>query len=216
MRLTGPERKILWFFFAFIFYGIVATLYATVLGTHTKEFVTALEQYFACEALGHVPGKCSRDEVEKYSWPYLTTIAFVSTCLIPVPSLVFVVNLNRLKNCCGNEPISKNTRTKRSSISSMNNSHKSSLRTQKSHTFGNSTILSHKETNVLITIPEELENEAVINPVYEESEENPVYKEDKEIKITYEEKTLLEYEETFGQYQKPRVSSGNEEMSKEI
>lgn len=185
-----------------------------MLGTHTKEFVTALEQYFACEALGHVPGKCSRDEVEKYSWPYLTTIAFVSTCLIPLPSLVFIVNLNRLKNCCGNEAVSRNTSTKRSSISSMNNSHKSSLRTQQSHTFRNSTILSHKERNVLITIPEEPEDEVVINPVYEESEENPVYKEDKEIKIACKETNLLEYEETFGQYEEPRVNSGNEEMSK--
>ena len=186
-----------------------------MLGTHTKEFVTALEQYFACEALGHVPGKCSRDEVEKYSWPYLTTIAFVSTCLIPLPSLVFIVNLNRLKNCCGNEAVSRNTSTKRSSISSMNNSHKSSLRTQQSLTFRNSTILSYKERNVLITIPEEPEDEVVINPVYEESEENPVYKEDKEIKIACKEKNLLEYEETFGQYEEPRVNSGNEEMSKE-
>ena len=192
IRLTGPEKKILWFFLAFIFYGIVATLYATVLGTHTKEFVTALEQYFACEALGHVPGKCSRDEVEKYSWPYLTTIAFVSTCLIPLPSLVFIVNLNRLKNCCGNEAVSRNTRTKRSSIYSMNNSHKSSLRTQQSHTFGNSTILQHKETNVLITISEELENETVINPVYEESEENPVYKEPGENQKYYNENKKLE------------------------
>ena len=188
MRLTGPEKKILWFFLAFIFYGIVATLYPTIFGTYRKEFFTALEQYFACEALGHVPGKCSRDEVEKYSRPYLVMIVYISNCLIPLTSLVFVVNLNRLNNCCGNELITKNTRTKRFSISSMNNSHKSSLRTQKSHTFGNSTILSHKESNVLITIPEELENEAVINPVYEESEENPApgenqkyYNENKEL-----------------------------------
>lgn len=193
----------------------MATLYSTVLGTHTKEFVIALEQYFACEALGHVPGKCSRDDIEKYSWPYLTMIAFVSTCLIPVPSLVFVVNVNRLKKCCGNEEVSSTTRTKRSSISSMNNNHKSSLRMQQSHPFGNSTILSHKETNVLITIPEEPENEVVVNPVYEKSEENPVYKEDKEKTIAYKEKDLLEYEETFGQYQEPKVNPGNEEKSKE-
>ena len=176
-RLAGPEKKILLFFIAFIFYGIVGTLYPTVFGANRKEFFTAIKEYFACEALGYVPGKCSRDEVEKYSRPYLIIIGYISNCLIPLLSLVFIVNVNRLKNCCGNEAVSSKTRTKRSSIYSMNNNHKSSLHMQQSHPFGNSTILSHKESNVLITIPEEPENEVVVNPVYEESGENLAYKE---------------------------------------
>ena len=53
----------------------------------------AMHSYFLCEAVGHVPGRCSRETLERYSHP-LASIAVYNVLLffVPIINLVFIVN----------------------------------------------------------------------------------------------------------------------------
>lgn len=59
----------------------------------------ATTSYFICEAAGYVPGRCSRDIIEQYSYQYslLNCLSHVMAAFIPVVNLVFVINCRIVK-----------------------------------------------------------------------------------------------------------------------
>ena len=57
----------------------------------SDKFIAALINYFKCEALGHVPGKCDRLEFEHYYNPYMTAISYILIGLISLGVLSFVL-----------------------------------------------------------------------------------------------------------------------------
>ena len=61
----------------------------------------AVKSYVLCEAVGYVPGKCSRESIEQYSYPLLNIVFYFSAFLVPVVELLFVINFTNLKKKVG-------------------------------------------------------------------------------------------------------------------
>ena len=58
-----------------------------------------VKSYFACEAAGHVPGRCSRASLERYTYviSLLNCIYYIMTALTPIIHLMLVTNFRILK-----------------------------------------------------------------------------------------------------------------------
>lgn len=97
-RFNGAEKKLLLVLSSVLVFGILISVYFTIFGATRKDFIIAILKYFACEESGHVPGKCSRDEVEKYSTPFLAMFSYISLALVPLFSLNFVINWKKITN----------------------------------------------------------------------------------------------------------------------
>ena len=63
-----------------------------------KPFVdAAIQNYFLCEATGHISRNCSRESFEMYSNEYQESLFLVLLMLIPVVNLIFVVNCRQIR-----------------------------------------------------------------------------------------------------------------------
>lgn len=95
--LPDPDKRLLLVFLSIIVFGVLASVLSVISGTEGVKFSFAVTTYFACEREGHVPGECDRSEFERYSFSYLSMLAFVSFALLPVVSLpVFIINCDCL------------------------------------------------------------------------------------------------------------------------
>ena len=56
--------------------------HAAYVAATSDKLITALTNYFNCEALGYVPGKCNRSEFEQYYNPYITVISYTLIGLV--------------------------------------------------------------------------------------------------------------------------------------
>ena len=63
----------------------------------SERLTSALTDYFKCEALGHVPGRCDREPFERLTTPYLSVILYVLLGLIPLSILNFVFKWSSVK-----------------------------------------------------------------------------------------------------------------------
>ena len=70
---------------------MVTLVHTAIVTTKSDKFIAAVTDYFKCEALGHVPGKCNRSEFEHYNNPYMSSITYVLIGLIPLGILNFVL-----------------------------------------------------------------------------------------------------------------------------
>ena len=57
----------------------------------------AVNLYFLCEAVGHVPGKCNRESFEQYSHPLLNIVFYVASFFLPAVMLLYLINCRLLK-----------------------------------------------------------------------------------------------------------------------
>uniref|UniRef100_A0A1X7UE38 Uncharacterized protein n=1 Tax=Amphimedon queenslandica TaxID=400682 RepID=A0A1X7UE38_AMPQE len=64
----------------------------------SDKFEAALEEYFECEAFGHIPGKCDRGTIEKIRRPYFSAIAYILMSLIPLSILNFILKWSSVKS----------------------------------------------------------------------------------------------------------------------
>lgn len=60
-------------------------------------FQDAVNSYFLCEAVGHVPGKCSRESFEQYIYPLLNIVFYVANLFLPIVMLLYLINCRILK-----------------------------------------------------------------------------------------------------------------------
>ena len=70
--------------FLFIVFSIFTLAHAAYVAATSDKLIAALTNYFKCEALGHVPGKCNRSEFEQYYNPYLSVISYALLGLVPL------------------------------------------------------------------------------------------------------------------------------------
>ena len=77
--------------------------FVALITTNANKFIDGLTEYFACEASGHVPGRCSREVFEKYSYPYVATVSYVLLGIVPLTYLNYVLDWeavwNGVKKC---------------------------------------------------------------------------------------------------------------------
>ena len=57
---------------------------------------SSIRDYFLCEAVGHVEGKCSRESFEKYLAPSLEAVTYIMRAFFPVVYLMFVINPEKI------------------------------------------------------------------------------------------------------------------------
>ena len=91
------ELKIMFVFVYFMVFLIVLNCREAVYSAQYNAFKNATNSYFLCEAVGYVPGKCSREVFEQYSYPLLNIVFYVTALLVPVVNLLFVINCRILK-----------------------------------------------------------------------------------------------------------------------
>ena len=89
----------------FCYYVVLAVLALTAftLGTrHAPTFVKNVQRYFFCEQRGHNPSMpCNRMDFEKHTFPFVTTLSYISLALFPVVNLLYAVNIQELKELWG-------------------------------------------------------------------------------------------------------------------
>ena len=96
-QLSTAEKKILIIICLFIVPAIFISAQTAVLIATSDKFMAALTNYFKCEALGYVPGKCNRSEFEQYSNPYMSVILYTLLGLAPLGILNFVLKWRSMK-----------------------------------------------------------------------------------------------------------------------
>ena len=79
-------------FCSFIVFGVYTMAFVSLVTTNLNRLIDGLTEYFACEASGHVPGRCSREVFEKYSYPYVSMVAYVLLGIVPITHLNYVLN----------------------------------------------------------------------------------------------------------------------------
>ena len=78
-------------------FKVVTSVHTGYVTATADKFTTALTDYFKCEALGHVPGKCSRSKFEQYHTPLMSAIAYTLMGLIPLSFLNYVLKWRSIK-----------------------------------------------------------------------------------------------------------------------
>ena len=81
----------------FIVFSVVTLVHTGIVIASSDKFIAALTDYFKCEALGHVTGKCNRSEFEQYYNPYMSAISYIFIGLIPLGIINFVLKWNSVK-----------------------------------------------------------------------------------------------------------------------
>ena len=91
VQLSTPEKKIIVALCSFILFAVFTLAQISDYLAKKEDLLEALNNYFKCEALGHVPGKCNRSQFEHYYNPYLNAITYTLMGLIPLSILNFVL-----------------------------------------------------------------------------------------------------------------------------
>ena len=91
------EMKIVTVFTYFMIYLILINSYSALFTAEFEPLRNAINSHFLCEAVGYVPGRCSRESFEQYSHPLLNIAVYIGTMLLPVVHLLFIINCRVLK-----------------------------------------------------------------------------------------------------------------------
>ncbi|XP_019859822.1 PREDICTED: uncharacterized protein LOC109588073 isoform X1 [Amphimedon queenslandica] len=103
-KLSTAEKKILLVFIIFTIFGAFTIGHESSTDATSDKFEAALQEYFECEAFGHIPGKCDRGTIEKISKPYFSAIAYILMSLTPLGILNFILKWSSVKNV-GNKAV---------------------------------------------------------------------------------------------------------------
>ena len=101
------EGKILIIAVYFVIFLVLVLVRDAVFGNGRAQFEDAVNSYFACEAVGFVPGKCSRESFEQILYPLLcVNIAFyLANLFLPAVILLYLVNCSKVAKCIKKQKI---------------------------------------------------------------------------------------------------------------
>ena len=100
-------------FLTFVVFGVYLLVHFGIVNGYSDKVNEGFEDYFACEASGHMPGKCNRGVFERYLFPYMSAVAYILLGLLPFTVLNFVVNWDKLKKSLKRQ-LFKNSRSQTS------------------------------------------------------------------------------------------------------
>ena len=95
--LSTAEKKIIIAILLFMVFSVFTLVHSAIVTAKSDNFISAVTDYFKCEALGHVPGKCNRSEFEHIYSPYMSAISYTLIGLIPLGILNFVLRWRSVK-----------------------------------------------------------------------------------------------------------------------
>ena len=91
------EKKLLIVFCYFILMTVITIASSTLLVKKNSELLGSIQKYFTCEQGGHNPNNpCSRSDIDNMLYP-LDTLGFMMFSLFPVITLLYVINIQELK-----------------------------------------------------------------------------------------------------------------------
>ena len=103
--ISTAEKKIL---IALCYYVIFAVFMFTTTGLTTADtdsYIEAIETYFQCQALGHLPNQtsqCDPKEYQQYTYPVLGAFGFFLFGFVSTANLTFVINWSTITKFCSN------------------------------------------------------------------------------------------------------------------
>ena len=101
--ISTAEKKIL---FVLCYYVIFAVIMLVYFGFDTSDvdlFTEALQTYFHCQALGHLPNQtsqCDPKEYQQYIYPELAATTYFLMGFITTANLTFVINWSTISKFC--------------------------------------------------------------------------------------------------------------------
>ena len=95
--LNTAEKKILLVILMFTIFSIYILGITSNNIAVSERLTSTLTDYFKCEALGHVPGRCNREPIERITTPYFSAISYLLLGLIPLSILNFVFKWSSVK-----------------------------------------------------------------------------------------------------------------------
>ena len=97
-KVTAEIKLFIIFSYFFVFLAVSQTAFAFAL-KNTPSFLAELAEYFFCEAAG-IPGRTCERSFERIAGDIPVAIGFVLYGLYPVVALIYVVNVEGLKEFC--------------------------------------------------------------------------------------------------------------------
>ena len=92
-KISTAETKIILVLCYYAVFGIVAMSYMSVEIGEQEDEITAITEYFICEAVGSGHGaECDRSGFDHFGYHGLIVLVYWLLGLIPVINLVFVIN----------------------------------------------------------------------------------------------------------------------------
>ena len=79
----------------YVVFTVVMLVYFGLITADTDSFIEALETYFHCQALGHLPNQtsqCDPKEYQQYLYPELAATTYFLMAFITTANLTFVIN----------------------------------------------------------------------------------------------------------------------------
>ena len=87
----------------YVVFTVVMLLYFGLNTADTDSFIEALETYFRCQALGHLPNQtsqCDPKEHQQYIYPELAAITYFLMAFVTTANLTFVINWSTVAKFC--------------------------------------------------------------------------------------------------------------------
>lgn len=91
--ISKAELKLLLASLTFIGFGVITLLYGVITGVTNEAAFEVYSVYFACESMGHIPGKCNREKVESYNNFPLSVLFHTFLGLVPFANFLVVFNM---------------------------------------------------------------------------------------------------------------------------
>ena len=99
-KWTAKIKLLIIFCYFFVFLALTQTAFTVTLRNQPK-FVAELTEYFFCEAAG-IPGNICERSFERLASDVPVAIGYALLGLYPIVSLIYVVNVEEIKeSCCG-------------------------------------------------------------------------------------------------------------------
>ena len=98
--MGSANKKIFIVFCYYVLLGVIA-LASFVLNTKTsKDFISSLSTYFACES--EMPRKCEsyREEALRFTYPGMSDASYFIVALYPLVNLVYTFDFGEVKQVC--------------------------------------------------------------------------------------------------------------------
>ena len=96
--ISTAEKKLLVVLCYYIIFGVTALVTFALYTARRDTLLAATIQYFTCEAIGHVPGKCDRASFQQQDdiW-WLRCVVYILMGFIPTVNLTFVANFGEVQ-----------------------------------------------------------------------------------------------------------------------
>ena len=103
LGISRAEKKILFVLCYYVIFSVITLMNFGIYTANTDSFREALEAYFHCQALGHLPNQtsqCDPKEYQQYIYPELSATNYFLMGFITTANLTFVINWSTIIKFC--------------------------------------------------------------------------------------------------------------------